>query len=253
MIDNGMLKDRAKSILASCQPSATLPTCIYLVILIVFSTISTRLSDIMLGDIFGDMTIEELLAAINEFSASASGELVSVLNGIGWRSVMAWLLGVAVSALTQVFNVGYCSYALKLSRGVQTKYGDLLDGFNHFFKILALYIVTSLFVYLWSLLFIIPGIAASYRYRQAYYILLENPNITVMEALRRSKAVMRGHKLELFFLDVSFIGWYFLCIITMNILYIWKMPYFEVTYANFYNLVSGRDWWSDDGGRSWKV
>lgn len=249
MIDNGMLRDRAKAVLASCQPSATLPTLLYMIAILLLEYLSNRITSIMLLDIVPSTSWEEILSSW----PYAAAQLVPDFGGVSGKTFIAWLLSIAIAVFAQVFNVGYYSYCLKLSRGVQTKLGDLLDGFNHFTKIIGLYIVSAIFIYLWSLLFVVPGIVASYRYRQAYYILIENPDISVLEALRRSKAMMRGHKLELFFLDLSFIGWYILCVMTVNILFIWKMPYFEVTYANFYNLVSGRDWWSDDGGRSWRV
>lgn len=81
-----------------------------------------------------------------------------------------------------------------------------------------------IFVFLWSLLFIIPGIIAGYRYRFALYNLCENPEMGVMEALNMSKAQTRGHKWELFVLDLSFLGWIILCGLTLGILSIWIMP-----------------------------
>ena len=72
-------------------------------------------------------------------------------------------------------------------------------------------------MFLWSLLFIIPGIIAGYRYRFALYNLCENPEMGVMEALNMSKAQTRGHKWELFVLDLSFLGWELLCTLPMLI------------------------------------
>ncbi|MBQ5739171.1 MAG: DUF975 family protein [Oscillospiraceae bacterium] len=86
-------------------------------------------------------------------------------------------------------------------------YGSLFDGFSFAGKIIGLTLVMALFVWLWSLLFIIPGIIAMYRYSFALYNLCENPELGVMEALELSKQQTRGYKMELFLLQLSFFGW----------------------------------------------
>ena len=93
----------------------------------------------------------------------------------------------------------------------------------------------GIFIALWSLLFIVPGIIAMYRYRMAYYILLDDPDKGPLQCIRESKELMRGHKKELFFLDLSFIGWEFLITISAGILGIWILPYIYTTYAMYYN------------------
>ena len=100
--------------------------------------------------------------------------------------------------------------------------------------------MTSLFVTLWSLLFIIPGIIASYRYALAPYLMTENPEIGVMEAISRSKELMRGNKARLFCLQFSFLGWILLCILTLGIGSLWLSPYMKAAEAAFYLDVTGR-------------
>ncbi|XID91971.1 DUF975 family protein [Paenibacillaceae bacterium WGS1546] len=85
--------------------------------------------------------------------------------------------------------------------------GTLFSGFSDFFKPFLLYLLLIVFVSLWSLLFVIPGIIAAFRYSQAYYILIDNTGIGPLEAIRRSKAMMVGHKGRFFMLYLSFIGW----------------------------------------------
>ena len=142
-----------------------------------------------------------------------------------------------VELLLAIFTFGYQSYLLRLSRRMAASYSNLLDGFRLFGKVLWLNILTGIFVMLWSLLFVIPGIIAAYRYRLACYVLLDDPQLTAREALRISCRLTRGHKAELFVLDLSFIPWHLLCGLTLGILYIWKLPYIQVTYAHAYNWI----------------
>lgn len=95
--------------------------------------------------------------------------------------------------------------------------------------------LTSVFTFLWSLLFIIPGIIASLSYSMVYFIALDNLELSALDVIRKSKEMMRGHKGEYFVLGLSFIGWGILGIFTLGILYLWLIPYMQVTMANFYN------------------
>lgn len=114
----------------------------------------------------------------------------------------------------------------------------LFDGFRHFGKAFLLNLLINLLVILWSLLFIIPGIVKSYSYSMSYYILADNNDISVNEAIKRSKEIMRGYKADLFSLHLSFFGWIFLSVFTFGILYFWIKPYIETARAEFYhNLI----------------
>ena len=98
-------------------------------------------------------------------------------------------------------------------------------------------IVITLYVFLWSMLFIIPGIIAGYRYRFAVYNLCENPDIGVMEAISMSKAQTAGYKGDLFLLDMTFIGWNLLCSLTLGILSIWIAPYIIQTNIGYFQEI----------------
>lgn len=95
-------------------------------------------------------------------------------------------------------------------------------------------LLIALKVFAWSLLFVIPGIIAAYRYSMATYIMAENPTITPTEAIERSKALMDGRKGDLFCLDLSFIGWALLTVLTAGIGALWLTPYMAVSRAAFY-------------------
>jgi uncharacterized membrane protein len=92
----------------------------------------------------------------------------------------------------------------------------------------------------WTLLLIVPGIIAGYRYSQAFYILRDNPEIGAMEAIRRSKTMMAEHKWRLFVLQLTFIGWHLLCMLSLCIGYLWLVPYIMAAGAHFYEDLKTR-------------
>ena len=92
-------------------------------------------------------------------------------------------------------------------------------------------------VVLWSLLLIIPGIIKAYSYAMTPYILQENPQFTASEAIHRSRMMMKGHKFDLFWLQLSLIGWFFLCLLTAGIGFLWLSPYYQTAQAAFYEEV----------------
>lgn len=96
----------------------------------------------------------------------------------------------------------------------------------------------GMLIFLWSLLFVIPGIIASYRYAMTPYILAENMDLSVMEAISESKRLMKGNKLRLFFMELSFLGWQILCVLTLGIASLWVGPYMEAAKAAFYREIS---------------
>ncbi|MPN61797.1 hypothetical protein SDC9_209541 [bioreactor metagenome] len=97
----------------------------------------------------------------------------------------------------------------------------------------------TIFVILWSLLLIVPGIIAAIRYSMCFYILADNPDIGIMEALNESKRMMRGNKWKYFCLNLSFIGWGLLCICTVGIGFLWLTPYVETSVIAFYDIANG--------------
>ena len=94
-------------------------------------------------------------------------------------------------------------------------------------------------ILLWTLLFIIPGIVASYSYAMTGYILAEDPDLTASQAIQRSKELMRGNRWRLFCLQLSFIGWIILCLLTFGIGNLFLNPYQTAADAAFYREISG--------------
>lgn len=132
-------------------------------------------------------------------------------------------------------SVGVAYVMLALTRRENTELGDMFSGFRSgFADNMVAGLLVSVFTALWSLLFIIPGIVKALSYSMTYYILSDNPGTPAMEAIERSQEMMRGHKWQLFCLQLSFIGWYLLIGITCGLAAIYVAPYMASTTAAFY-------------------
>ena len=136
--------------------------------------------------------------------------LADRLTGLTGAGLLSTFISVLTGLLSMVLSAGFVLYCMAIRRGERAEYLTLFDGFSFVGKIILLNIVQALFIFLWSLLFVIPGLIAGYRYRFALYNLYENPGIGVMEALEMSKQQTLGYKGQLFCLDLSYAGWYLL-------------------------------------------
>lgn len=137
-----------------------------------------------------------------------------------------------------VIRQGYAVYLLKQYDHRDPQTNDLFSQFDRFGDAFCLKLLETLFVVLWSLLLIIPGLIKTYAYAMAPFILAENPNMTAREALRASEELMDGHKAELLFLELSFIGWSLLNVLTLGIGSFWLVPYMNAAKAAFYRNLS---------------
>lgn len=171
----------------------------------------------------------------------------SYLTEIGGHIPPSLSLCVMVmNLITGFLAYGYnTSYTLNIARQQPASYTHIFDGFRNLLQVFLLQLLTYVYVFLWSLLFIIPGIIASYRYAMAPYILRDNPGMPVSEAIRQSKEMMMGHKMDLFVLQLSFIGWALLVPLTFGILSLWLVPYMSTTTALFYEEIRGGDPYDD--------
>ena len=171
--------------------------------------------------------------------------------GVTMLAALVTFVSILVSLLSVLLNAGYYRYHLAVRRGEEVPYLGLFDGFSFAGKLILLALVQYIFIFLWTLLFIIPGFIAAYRYRFAVYNLCENPDMGVMEAINMSKAQTAGFKWQLFVLDLSFIGWRILSGLTLNILAIWMNPYIVQTDVGFFQQIKaakGIGWSPDRGG-----
>lgn len=139
--------------------------------------------------------------------------------------------------ITGPLTLGLAGFYLLLTRQQGVKLENMFDGFKNYVPSLLAYLLTTIFTLLWTLLLIIPGIIAALRYSLTYYILNDQPQMKVMDAIQLSSDMMQGYKGKLFLLLLSFIGWYVLAIITFGIGLLWVIPYVEATRAQFYENV----------------
>ena len=168
------------------------------------------------------------------------------LSGGLFAFASAAILGIGLVALLQfviggAIQLGTNLYFLKLGQNMKAELSDLFYYFRYILKAFGLRFVTAIFVMLWSLLLIIPGIIAGYRYALAPYILAENPEMGILEAIDQSKQMMIGYKLSLFCLQFSFIGWAILCAFTLGLGTLVLNPYTQMATTHFY-LVRKNDY-----------
>ena len=153
---------------------------------------------------------------------------------------LAGLLGIVSFILGGTVELGYAKFLLKQYDRKQLQFSDLFSQFERFGTGFAQQFLRTLFTVLWSLLFIIPGIVKGLSYAMTPFILEEHPEMTASEAIKASMRLMDGHKMDLFILGLTFIGWQILACLTMGIGFLFLNPYMNATYAAFYRSISGQ-------------
>ncbi len=131
--------------------------------------------------------------------------------------------------------LGFALFVLSISRGQEAEIEQLFKGFERFAVAFVAMLLIMLFVSLGFLLLIVPGIILSIAYSMTFFILVDNPNFTAVEAMKKSRELMYGFKWKLFCLGLRFIGWFLLSIITFGIALLWVAPYMQVSFAKFYD------------------
>lgn len=162
---------------------------------------------------------------------------LSYIDGIGYYtnpSVVQTFLEIFINLVALVLGAGFTIFCMEFRRGAVPPYSAMFDGFSILGKVIWLQINVGVRIFLWSLLFFIPGIVATYRYRFALYNLLENPDLTASQAISLSKVQTYGMKMELFVCDLSFLGWSIVSLFTLSILSIWLTPYMVLTDLEYY-------------------
>lgn len=148
---------------------------------------------------------------------------------------------VAVLLLSGPLMLGFTMVCLAVSRRQGASLSKLFEGFSRFGDSLVLFLLMDIFIFLWSLLLVIPGIIKMYSYSMSWFVLHDRPDLTGNEARKRSMYLMRGHKWRLFCLDFSFLGWYLLSALTLGILAFWVTPYHMTARAEFYQELLGEE------------
>lgn len=156
--------------------------------------------------------------------------------GVGGRGIIP---GIGALLVVGPLEYGMAYIFLKQARDHQpVQLGDMFRGFqDDFGGTFLIGLMTSLFTFLWSLLFVIPGIVKAYAYSMAYYIKLDHPDYGWKACIDASRQMMDGHKWEKFVLDLSFLGWIIVGSLCLGVGTLWVTPYMEAANAQFYEYV----------------
>lgn len=197
---------------------------------------------IILTFLYSSVEISSSNAARN----SDLSDMIAALDNRSLLAVAAVIFGIIIIALVidllltifvwNPIEVGCQKFYVNCKEG-NSKFGDIVYAFkNGYGHVGAVMFFRTLFTFLWSLLFIIPGIVKSYEYMMIPFILADEPTISRKEAFARSKAMMQGNKWNAFVLDLSFLGWLILACFTLGILNIFFVnPYMYLTHAELYH------------------
>jgi len=224
-----VLKAGARRLIFERSPRIFIISLIYVALAAVVSWLAFRLP--------GSINAQDI------YSRLLSGELLSLRIFYTNFRPTGVFFALLLLLFQPVLDFGFLSYCVKTNRNQKTDYFDLLNGFLFFVKVISLFLLILIFTLLWSLLLIIPGIVANYRYRLAYYILLDDPTKGALQCIAESKLLMQGKKVDLLTIDISFIGWFILDSIVLfaipfsfaiPIVSIWLSPYLGLTRAAFY-------------------
>lgn len=211
-----------------------------------------------------------LLANFLTSHTSSGGSISDALTAGARNKAIAFIITLIVGIVGVLLQVGYARISLQIHRREPVPMDSLLEGFQIPGRVIGLDLFRALLIMAWSYAMLIPiiflamfpldtlggtmvsdtmldaylvvlliavsavTIAVSYRYWGATFILLDHPDYTVRECIRAATEMTRGHRMELFLLDLSLLPWNLLCILTAGILYIWKMPYIAAVYAGAY-------------------
>jgi uncharacterized membrane protein len=185
-----------------------------------------------------------VLSVSISFFIIATGVFVSVISGLAGGNTE--LAASSINIFAQIFQlviggaliVGFYGYYLGIAQEYEARLEMLFIGFRRFWKSFGVYFFYMLFVYLWMLLLIIPGIIAAFRYAMAFFIIADDEDCGPLEAITRSKEMMKGNKWKFFCLNCRFIGWSLLAtFFTFGIGFLWVVPYMQTSLAKFYEDV----------------
>ena len=212
----------------------------------------------------------QLLTNFLTSRTSGGGSISDALAADTRNKAIVYIIMVIVGIVGVLLSIGYTRIALQVHRREPVPMESLLEGFQIPGRAIGLRLLRALLMLMWTYAILIPAIillsipitpldrmtesdtwfvmyivvllivavavstAVSYRYWGATFILLDHPDYTVRECIRAATEMTRGHRMELFLLDLSLLPWNLLCILTAGILYIWKMPYIAAVYAGAY-------------------
>lgn len=137
-----------------------------------------------------------------------------------------------------ILEVAAISVYLKMSRSPEkVSFSSFFEGLNKWGKAILAVLWQFLWIVLWSLLFLIPGIIKSFAYSQMFFLISEYKDLSVTKSMKISMIITKGHKWDLFVTYLSFLGWSILCVFTLGIGTLWLTPYMNMTLTNAYHAM----------------
>ena len=229
IIDRTAAKLQAKQLIRESQPSMLTAALLYTLLTALIGWLSLRLTGVDTN------TMNEMLRLASEGNSEAVMEMMTKATPSAGASLIDSLLRLAMA----VVGVGFSLFVMNSVRRSQPAIGNLLDGFGMFPRVLFLIILQIVFIFLWSLLLVIPGIIAAYRYSFAVYVMIDHPEMSAMDCLRESKRLTNGYKGQLFLLDLSFILWFLLTMIPIigYVAQVYVTPYMESARVLYYEQI----------------
>lgn len=256
-MDRKLLKSQAKDLIRTSNPKPVYAAVIYLIIIAILSVLSYQIVGSPAESISSQFTngFRFSINEYGEYAPSVDPDQYYYAMQAAIPTPLESLLNIAIQFVSIVLGAGFTIFALRTLSGSGASYWNIFDSFGMFFRIIWLYILEGVFIFLWSLLLFFPGVIAIYRYRMAIYLLLEHPEMSALDCISESKRLMVGHKWELFVLDLSFIGWAILIalanfislrlsipvvsVVGLGILIqFYYVPYYELTCAGYYRQLT---------------
>ena len=228
-IDRAETKRRAKEVMRGAKPSIIVASLIYVVLAIVIGALSLRLTGVS----------SETLSKMMELSGNGNAEAALNLMSRSMPDTGPAIIDLLLRVALRVVEIGFVMFVMNTVRQTGADLGNLLDGFGILPRLLLLLLLEYIIISLLSLLFLIPGVIASYQYRFAVYLLLDHPEMSPVDCLRESRYMTKGYKMQLFTLDLSFILWILASGIPLigYAIRVYATPYFETTRFLYYEQI----------------
>lgn len=241
--DRAALKRRAKHLVRQGNPAVYMVTLVFLLATTALSNVVNLLLPNPFNQInaLANQWMNQITNSGGQLTQGAVDAFYQQLWSLfqGPMASVAMLVGLILGFYSLVVSLGYYGYTLRVMRGQEGGgYGTLFSQFYLAGKVILLNILKFIFIYLWCLLFIFPGIVAVYRYRLAEYALLDDPEISPLEAIRRSKRLMMGRKMQLFVTDLSFLGWLILAGLIVSLVYQLALMFLPMAVADLVSLAA---------------
>ncbi|MEE0877952.1 MAG: DUF975 family protein [Treponemataceae bacterium] len=220
LFDRIEFKHQAKKRLRN---SWTIPVLITLIFYVIFFMINKDAFEFSMPD-FSNI---QNFAYSYSYNVSPSDENATI-------SLLTSLVNIIIYG---IFGIAFAKFYLDMTQKDKMQFQDFLNNLSMFTRGILGQLWMTLWIFLWSLLFFIPGIVKTFAYSQMHYILAEYPEVSVTEAMKISMKITKGYKWDIFVMYLSFLGWMILSMLSCGIGFLWLIPYMNLSSANAYKFL----------------